>query len=100
MRYDCPKKEFSKRHNQSVNSKIEEMEHNAKVKSKERDGKKWSTEEIASLIEMYEEKSWPWNVYNKSYHMRDKGEGVVHAGQCSIKRGCLKKGVSMSANFQ
>ena len=37
MSYDCQEIEFSKRPNQSVNSEIEKMEHNAKIKSKEKE---------------------------------------------------------------
>ena len=46
MMYDCQETELFKRPNQSVNSEIEKMQHNAKIKSKDRKGKKWNTEEI------------------------------------------------------
>ena len=43
-----------------------------KVPQKHKEVKKWSTEEISLLIDLLEDRVCLWNVFDKSYHCREK----------------------------
>ena len=68
-----PNKATGKRRGARASSKCRENQpRQSKGKNTESEPKKWSSEETNQLIDLFEERPCLWDVFNKSYHDREK----------------------------